>query len=140
MWDLNETRQLIRTRYGLDQLELARQSIGSIVDRREFARFHYHEAVDLLASDIDELFKSNELFPAMLGARDEHRDKYQECLFKIGAHVTACVQSMHAIADILAHALFYSLGCNLRPDALKERDINAARVQYFLSSRRASAR
>jgi hypothetical protein len=134
MWDLNETRDLIRTRYGRDQLELARQSIGSVVNRREYARFHYHEAVYLLDTDIDRLHKAKRLLPVMLGAGEEHLDEYHKCLFKIGAHVTACIQSMHAIADTLAHAIYFSLGCNQRPGTMEERDINLVSVKALLSN------
>jgi hypothetical protein len=42
---------------------------------------------------------------------------------------------MHSIADTLAHVVYLSLGCNLRPGALKERAINIVAVAKQLSKK-----
>ena len=137
VWDLQETRTLVRARHGREQLEIARLSLGSTIDRREYARYHYHEAMELFDSHIGELHSSQRLFTVILGGNDEdEQDEFHQHLDRIGAHVTACVQSLHAIADIFAHAIYYSLGYNLLPSALSERQISLVPVKKMLSSKR----
>ena len=124
VWDLEEARALVRTRYGREQFELARQSMGSTIDRREYARYHYHEAMRLLDERVGKLHSSASLVDIMLGCGDEdEQDEFHQCISEIGAHVTACIQSLHAIADIFAHAIYYALGYNLNSSPLQEKDI-----------------
>lgn len=63
------------------------------------------------------------------GETDDEQFEFEDSLAKVSAHVLACVQSLHAIADIFAHAIYYSLGYNLRPDALPERRVAAHSVR-----------
>jgi hypothetical protein len=128
-WDMQETRELVRRRFAADQFELARQSLGSSVDRREYARYHYFAAKDLVANAIAPLHAEKRLFVAMLGAEeDDAQRKYNETIVAIGAHATACIQSLHAIADIFSHALYYSLGLNLESGGMQERSVKAQTV------------
>jgi len=48
---------------------------------------------------------------------------FQRFIIKAAAHVTACVQSVHAIPDILANAMYYSAGMNLGSNPLSETKI-----------------
>lgn len=134
-WDLEEARALILRRFGKAQLELARQSLGSTIDRQDFAHYHYHEASNFLDAYIAKISSSpNGALRSIFGAADEE----EECDFnvriaKIGAHVTACVQSMHAIADIFAHGVYYALGYNLQSSPLPERGINIRSVTTKLN-------
>ena len=90
VWDLEEARALVRTRYGREQFELARQSMGSTIDRREYARYHYHEAMRLLDERVGKLYSSASLVDIMLGCDDEdEQDEFHQCISEIGAHVTA---------------------------------------------------
>ena len=54
-------------------------------------------------------------------------------MIKLGAHLVACVQSIHSIPDILAHLFYYALGLNLQ-DGLDERAISAASVRRLLDA------
>lgn len=45
-WNMQETREVIADLYGKDQMLLARESLNSVIDRRDFAHFHFHEAMD----------------------------------------------------------------------------------------------
>jgi hypothetical protein len=123
-WDLGEAGALVRSRYGREQFELARQSIGSTIDRREYARYHYHEVVRILDERVGKLHASDSLVETVLGGGDENEaDEFDQCMTEIGAHVTSCIQSLHAIGDIYAHAIYYALGYNLGPSPLPEKRI-----------------
>ena len=127
--NLQDTRNFVRHRFGVEQVELAGLSLGSTIDRLEYARFHYHEVRELIETRIEPLQKSQRLFIAMMGAeRNERQRRYDETRAHIGAHVVACIQSLHAISDILAHAIYYSLGLNLQVNTLSERQIAAHMV------------
>lgn len=133
-WNLQEAKELIRARYSAEQYELARQSLGSTVDRLEYARFHYREAKALLDTQVSGLHKSKRLPELMWGfTQGAEQDEFQQCLTKIAAHVTACVQNLHSLADIFAHAIYYSLGYNLLPGALEESRVDIGSVRRKLA-------
>lgn len=134
-WSLHDTRNFVRHRFGVEQVELATQSLGSTIDRLEYARFHYHEVRELIETRIKPLQKSQRLLIAMMGAEhNEQQRRYDEARANVGAHVVACIQSLHAISDILAHAVYYSLGLNLQVDALSELQIAAGTVTVKLKA------
>ena len=128
-WDLKEARSLLRQRFGQEQFNLATNSLGSTVDRLEYARIHYHEAKDIIDTRLGTL-QEQQLFLVMLGGgTDDEQNEYENSLVQLGAHVVACVQSLHAIADTFAHAIYFSLGYNLHADALDEHKVTANSVK-----------
>ena len=132
-WDLKEARSLLRQRFGQEQFNLATHSLGSTVDRREYARFHYREAKHIIDTRLGTLQQEQRLFLVMLGGgTDDEQNEYEDSLVQLGAHVVACVQSLHAIADTFAHAIYFSLGYNLHADALAERKVTAKSVKQKL--------
>jgi hypothetical protein len=59
---------------------------------------------------------------------------FQQARFQAAAHITACVQSMHATADTFAHAVYFALGMNLDPALyLKPRQISIWNVMNKVS-------
>ena len=43
-WDMAATRNQIKRLYGHQQLEMAAPALRSVIDRRDYAHYHYHEA------------------------------------------------------------------------------------------------
>lgn len=128
-WNVEETRKLVLKLYGKRQFDFARSSLRSVIDRQHYARYHYHEAKDLLEVFLRTRLQSASLWEVIFADQeDEIVDNFQVFITKIGAHVTACVQSMHAVGDILGHAIYYSLALNLLPGALEARKITANSV------------
>jgi hypothetical protein len=64
---------------------------------------------------------------------EEKREAFERYIIKAGAHSLAAVQSIHAIPDIVAHAVHFASGQNLMPHALKEADIAVPSVAACLS-------
>lgn len=132
-WDHREARSLVLQRFGQEQCDLATQSQRSTIDRLEYARFHYDEVREIIDTRIKTLHERGRLSLVMLGGgTDDERNEYEDSCVQLGAHVVACVQNLHAIADIFAHTVYYSLGYNLQPDAPKERDVTSNLVKNRL--------
>jgi hypothetical protein len=132
-WSLKDTYTLVGTAFGREQEALARASTQSVVDRQNFARYHFSEARRLQRA-----FERKYLPKALLldlhtqeGARS--RIAFEIFMVKAGAHATAAIQSIHAIPDILAHAMYYSLGQGVGSSALQDRDIAVNSVARHLA-------
>lgn len=118
-WDLDETKRHIRRLYGDEQLKLTISPLQSIGERQYYARFHFRHAEALLKT--------------FLGLKEES-GMFNTLMLEVGAHLTACIQSMHAVADILAHSVYYSLGENLQPNPLAHDKINLYSVANRMTS------
>lgn len=127
IWNMQETRELIADLYGKDQMLLARESLNSVVDRRDFAHFHFHEAMDRWEQHLIDIKDCNPVVVALGCGIEEIDNRRAQRMDELAAHVQACVHSLHTIPDIMAHALYYSLALDsISP--LKERDIAAKKV------------
>jgi len=121
-WDLRLTQQLVREVFGATQWNRAHPSVRSLADRPEFCRYHYHLATDMLDSYIASLGEHG------LWGIFEDRNEFNYLMLKVRANIVAFVQSLHAVADTCAHALYYALALDAAFKPVKERDINAAEV------------
>lgn len=134
-WDLKQTRDLVQTRFGRQQVELVSPCLNSIAERREYARYHYAETRHLLETYTSRFAGSHPL-AAIFPSSIEEEQELQAFLVKTGAHALSCAQSMHSIADILGHAVYYSLYYNNRhfEDIRSERDISVKKVCKLAST------
>lgn len=126
-WNMSETRNLIKLLYGREQLEMAKPALRSVIDRRDYAYFHYHEANNLFQAFAEENLVDEPLL-WVIHQSDESCSKFHWLITKIGAHVVACIQSLHAVADIMAHAIYYTLAMNRSENALRETNVSATTV------------
>lgn len=132
-WNLDETRKQISSLYGRDQLDLAKACLRSIDDRMIYARVHYQDAIQLIESYINENLKESSLLEALHLGSEQGSTDFNLFIRKVGAYLVACIQSIHTLPDILAHAIYYSLAINLTEKPIKERDITATSVAKRLS-------
>lgn len=129
IWNIEETRELVISRFGEDQLELAKPCLQSVNDRLTFSKFHYIEINSLFSA-----FKSSHLGEGetIIGLSESAEKEYFQMMLKIGAHAVACLQSLHSVGDILANAIYFSIGMNLSLHPLKDREISIYSVQKKL--------
>jgi len=132
-WNIVETLRLVEQRHGEALSDSAAASLHSANQRVRFAHIHYHAMRDLLAD-----FSSDAPQGAVLGLgwdRDEEvRSKYFEFRDKMSANAVACVQSIHAVADLLANGVYFSLKLERFGKPLRESQIDAKRTLQRLDS------
>jgi hypothetical protein len=124
-WDYQKTETAIERCYGKNQLKLASPSLRSAVDRHQYARIHYHATLDLLDEIVKTQFQDKGFLKVILSNDESECACFHDFSLKVGAHVTACIQSLHAAVDILAHAVYYSLALDRIPKPLEARKITS---------------
>lgn len=93
-WNRDEARELIAYSYGKAQAELAYQSMRSTIDRQEYAQYHYQNAKNLFEAYVGKFYSPVSFSKMLTGGNEEAREEFNQCIWEIGAHVTACVQSL----------------------------------------------
>lgn len=129
-WNMGATRDLVRQVHGDNQLKLASPSINSLHGRLEFAQIHYGDAKALLSSKLTDRDLMEVLF------LDEDGGELHP---RISAYVTAALQSLHAIEDTAAHAVYYSLALNKAPKPLSESAVRGESVLELIAKEPAYA-
>lgn len=134
-WDLTELRQHVERLFGESQLRTVNHCLRTIVDRREFSRYHFNEAKGRM-EDVLYGREDFELTAALLGAFDTGERQFSTARFEAYAHTLACVQSMHAVLDNMVHFVYYALGANLEATTRieRERDITWSKVSKGLGA------
>jgi len=120
-WNHNDTYGLVRNAFGQKQERLVRSSTQSVLDRQAFARYHFREVLRLSNTFERQHLKSCSMIHTYDGG--PKREAFENYIIKIGAHATAAVQSIHAIPDILAHAIYFACGLNLGENKIEEHKI-----------------
>jgi len=132
-WSLKDTYVLVRKAFGAEQERLAKASTRSVIDRQNFARYHFSEALRLQRF-FERKYLGKNLLIDIYGQNSERsRVAYEVFMVKAGAHATAAIQSVHAIPDILAHAVYYSAVPQVNPPALPELDVAVNTVARLLA-------
>jgi hypothetical protein len=133
-WDLNETNQLVRRKFGPVQESLARESSRSVLDRKAFSSYHFAEVMRLSKAFERKHLADAKTILEIHALGSEKKDRaFQIYMVKAGAHSVAAVQSLHAIPDIFAHAVYFASAQNLQPHALVDSDISLPRVANCLN-------
>ncbi len=130
-WELEETRNHVERLFGRQQLELARPCIRSVVDRQTYAQVHYEHARARIDAYAQSALQSASLLEVTLGGTEAWQG-FNAFIREVAAHLTACVQSMHAVPDILSNALYFSLALDQGATALKPRNVNVANTLKLL--------
>ena len=132
-WDAEATRRAIQRVFGREQLERARPCIRSLSDRQFYARYHYQRAEQTLSRYVRAHLQSKDFISVSLGADPDEWERFNIVIRKLGADLTACIQSLHALPDVLASAVYYSLQLDKRFTPCKGRYVNHAFVTECLA-------
>ncbi|MFT3669646.1 MAG: hypothetical protein QM795_13960 [Pseudoxanthomonas sp.] len=123
-----QLKKYLRDVRGDDQVDLFRFSLTSLRDRIEYAEFHLNEAKRLMLP-----------YTAADGPKPgEDHQPFNRAMTQTGAHVLACLQSLHSCADICAHVVYFGLGANLDPRPIKENLVGARTVLARIANGRVS--
>ena len=134
-WNLDQTRNTVERCYGDGQLALLNPCLASLSDRQDYASYHFHEYGRLLREAIDSKLTDTNIYELTLPRTPEQQYELTTLLKRVGAHIIACIQSLHCLGDTLAHAICYSAGLNIGTNAIPERQISLRRVCAALSHR-----
>ena len=108
-WNIEPTMELIEKRFGADQRDKARKCSNSVNQRLRYAHFHYHSIQDDVMRFQNSLCDGRLALDVAFGANMEDKQEWCHFMDRVGAHVLACVQSIHSIEDLLASLVFRAL-------------------------------
>ena len=114
-WDIQNLKDDVEHLYGKAQMELLSESLESIIDRKDYASYHFKESAKLLREVLADKSDGISLVKLILGFDEQDSHDFFLSKNKAKANIIACLQSMHAVADILSHAIYYSLNMNNNP-------------------------
>ncbi|MFA0924660.1 hypothetical protein [Xanthomonas fragariae] len=133
-WDLAALCDHVRRLFGDDQQRIVSNCIRSVVNRREFSRHHYNEAMQAIAAKIEGR-PDYEVMAAMLGAYDKETGSSEDAWFIAYLNIVACVHNTRAVADNLVHLVYFATGMNLdNATRIEERAISWHKVKDKLLS------
>lgn len=123
-FDFSNTTDQIADMYGEEQRLYVSSAIHSVIQRENYARFHYWEVKRIIDEYVANDINQKNLIQKISSQDSDSQDFHT----KLGAHLLGCIQSLHAIADIASHATYYSLGLNKGESPLKEREVTHQKV------------
>lgn len=113
-WDMTQTRELVGQKYDADQLAKLRPVMRAVSIRLMHARIHFADYQRLVETCLAKPLQDGVPVWDLMFVSDEESVGANNGFFvTCEAHVYACVQAMHAIADNLAHVAYYVLGWNV---------------------------
>lgn len=130
-WNLKELKENVLKKHGKAAYANLTPCLNSIVERQDFARYHYHEAKKLMQSYMDDSYPEMELFRLVFTGSGTQKDKLEDNKFCARAHIVGCVQSLHSVSDILAHVIYYAFDLS---HAQKDRDISLGKVRKWVGA------
>jgi hypothetical protein len=122
-WHIGKTLDLVEAKFGRPQREAANGPVQSTNQRLRYAQFHYREVVKELAAYRASSLSDRMVIDVAFSQDEDERGDYYAFMERIGAHAVACVQSIHAIADLLAASVFASLNLNAKGKAVDEHSV-----------------
>jgi hypothetical protein len=133
-WDINKTRELITKKHGAAQLLAARHCLRSVHERLRHARYHFKEVGEALKSHIDDKLNTRTIYELTFLPDPKTWVDLDHTLMKAEAHSIACAQCIHAVGDILAHVVYFSLGLNLGAHPMKARDVSLSSIRKAIAA------
>lgn len=128
MWDINATLALVEKRFNRQQRDDAFVCVSSVNQRVRYAEFHYFAIADEL-QQFEAKLGDRQLWEISLGAAgDEESQGYLEFMDRVGAHAVACVQSIHALEDLLAAMVYRCLNLDIIGGTLDEHQLSLQRT------------
>ncbi|WP_345060318.1 hypothetical protein [Acidovorax lacteus] len=111
---MSRTRELVRARWGDQELEALRPVLRAVTARLIHARIHFQDYQRLVDEHLRQPLEAGTPWWDLMWM-DEEKGIGASNYFFVAAegYVYASVQAQHAIADNLAHVLYYSLGWNV---------------------------
>jgi hypothetical protein len=139
-WSIDMTKDRIAAHFATASIEgqslrdYIAPSLRSMAERQNYSLYHFQEAHRLLKEFQERHLKATPLMVVSHGKDPAKRDEFEVLMIQLGAHLVACVLSIHAIADVTAFAAYHSLGYGLRSDAIPNHKLSASNIRDRLMS------
>jgi len=96
-WNLRDLRNAVLKKHGKKVYVELSPCLNSIVERQEYARFHFHEAKASLEAFFKSDHSESDLFRLVFGKGGDGLEDYEDSKFRAQAHTVACLQSLHSV-------------------------------------------
>lgn len=127
-WNIKELRELIEKKHGSLQLEKATPHIRSVDWKIAIASCHSYTSKEAFVHLFDDDSQEYVRAVKLLLSTGEEASSFNEAKLISEANIIACAQSMHSIADILAHVIFHTFMIS----EIEEREISINRINRIL--------
>ncbi len=108
-WNHNELKNDIENLFGKEQLELLSPCLRTIEERKFYATYHCDEVERLINEELKRIAPDNHKLISLIDDTGEEGEKALLVYKKARAHIIACLQSLHSLADVLAHVIYFAL-------------------------------
>lgn len=113
-WDMSLTRELVLARWGVKELEALRPVLRAVTTRLIHAHIHFQDYQRLVHEHMRQPVEDGTPWWELMWINEEKGIGASNYFFVAAeGYVYASVQAQHAIADNLAHVVYYCLGWNL---------------------------
>jgi hypothetical protein len=129
-WNRKKLEDDIEILFGKDQLKLLSPCLETIEEKEFYATYHLNEVERLINEELKKIALDNAKLTEISYDEDSKESKNAHLVIKkSGAHIIACLQSLHSLADVLAHVIYYALNMdNVAKTKMDTRRINAYSV------------
>jgi hypothetical protein len=112
-WDVSQTRELVHQRFGAGQLAMIRPVLRAVNVRLHHAAMHYAGLKAVTARNLDEPIRQGATTCDLMDAEGDEPGATNLFFITCEMHLYGAIQALHAVADNLAHVLYYGLGWNV---------------------------
>lgn len=133
-WDVLALKEKVEARFGRPQRDALEPALKTISQRQDFAKYHFSELARKLKAAIGTGDTTSNLVLLMSDAASpEPTGEFLQIQLAVAAHAHATLQCVHTFADVMAHAIYYALGMNLRSESrMNETAVRIENVQKKL--------
>ncbi len=109
IWNHKELEDNIETLYGKKQLELLSPCLTTMEEKKFNATYHHNEFERLINEELKRIAPDNHKLLNILNDTGQEWENALLVYRKARANITACLQSLHSLADVLAHVIYFAL-------------------------------
>lgn len=108
-WNRKELENDIEILFGKEQRELLSPCLKTIEEKEFYATYHCNEVERLINEELKGIAPDNHKLINLIDDTGEMNKKVVLVVRKARAHIIACLQSLHSLADVLAHVIYFAL-------------------------------
>lgn len=112
-WNVTLTRELVGQRYGAEQVARIRPVLRAVNVRLHHAAMHYEALKMVTARNLDEPIDKGATAFDLMCAEDDEPGATNLFFITCEMHLFGAIQALHAVADNMAHVVYYAVGWNL---------------------------